>query len=76
MGKAKVPSPSKLPAAPANPDANEEAKAAAGAAASAEKRRSIASSSEGSFGRSPAALGSPSTNTGGASATLKPTLGA
>lgn len=76
MGKQKPPSPSKLPAAPQNPDANDEAKAAAGAAATNEKRRSIAASSEGSFGRSSGALGAPSTNTGGASATLKPTLGA
>lgn len=61
---------------PQNPDANEEAKANAGAAATAEKRRSLAASSEGSYGRSKDALGSPSLSTGGASATLKPTLGA
>lgn len=72
MGKSKPPAPSASPKPPENPDANEEAKAAAGAAATATKRRTLASQSEGSFGRSDAALGAAPTN----QPSLKSTLGA
>jgi hypothetical protein len=72
MGKSKPPSAPALPAPPADPNANDQAKAAAGEAATNAKRRTLASASEGSFGRSTDALGSGPSN----APTLKPTLGA
>lgn len=73
MGKQKPPSPSAAPKPPENPDANEEAKAAAGAASQNAKRRSLASQSEGAFGKlGTAAQGAAPTN----APTLKTTLGA
>ena len=72
MGKAKPPSAPALPPPPPAPDANDQAKAAAGEAANNAKRRTLASASEGSFGRTQDALGSGPSN----APTLKPTLGA
>jgi hypothetical protein len=72
MGKSSPPSAPKLPPPPPDPNANEEAKANAALAATASKRRSLASSSEGSFGNSKDALGAAPTN----APSLKPTLGA
>lgn len=72
MGKGKPPSAPALPPPPPDPNANEEAKANAAAAATNSKRRSLASSSEGSFGNTQGALGAAPTNT----PSLKPTLGA
>lgn len=71
MGKKSPPMPKANPAGPADPNANEQAKANAGLAATNSKRRSLASQSEGSFGLSKDALGGAPTQAPG----LKPTLG-
>ena len=57
MPTAKPPKPAAQPNQPVTPDQSTEAKQAAADAKTNEKRRSLASSSEGSFGYSPAALG-------------------
>ena len=83
MGKSKPPSPPKaqpLPEPPADPSINEQAKADAATAATNEKRRTLASSTEGTFGASKAAASAAPTNADSlglkpAGSNLKSTLG-
>ena len=70
MGKSQPPSPKAAPPPP-DPNKDEQAKASAGLAASNEKRRSLASSAEGTFGLTQDALGGAPTK----SPDLKNTLG-
>ncbi len=82
MGKSKPPSapaPQPLPAPPPDPSVNEQAKADAATAAQNQKRRTLASSTEGTFGASKLAMQDPSTSAGVNSlkpnSNLKSTLG-